>query len=384
VGRLEELLYQSRAIADDLDFQAVKKWKTTHPERKILGHFQVYFPEEIAHAAGMLPIKIVGGGNKLEARRADAHLGSFICSIMRSTLELGLSQRLSFLDLMVTHPICDAARHLAGIWARTFPHQPAQILYLPQNPNSKGAIRYLYNEYLRIKKDIEQVTGHCMFEKDLRESIALYNENRRLLRELYDLRRRSPWLVSAAESFAIVKAGTILPKEEHNNFLKEVLSLLPERNAKPQDKVRVVLIGAFCELPPIEMIETMEEMCYIVDDDLLIGLRWLTADVPVSGNPLWNLAAAYMELSAWAPTQYDSNKPKERMIDSKIRISHAQGAICAVAKFCEPGVDDQIAFAKHFDRTNLPYILVEFEEKQTSFERLKMQTETFAEAILFE
>ena len=44
-----------------------------------LGHFPVYFPEEIAHAAGLLPVNILGGGNKLELKHADAHMGSFIC-----------------------------------------------------------------------------------------------------------------------------------------------------------------------------------------------------------------------------------------------------------------------------------------------------------------
>lgn len=31
-----------------------------------LGHFPVYFPEELAHAAGLLPVAVLGGGNKLE------------------------------------------------------------------------------------------------------------------------------------------------------------------------------------------------------------------------------------------------------------------------------------------------------------------------------
>jgi benzoyl-CoA reductase subunit C len=31
-----------------------------------LGHFPVYFPEEIPHAAGLLPVNVLGGGNRLE------------------------------------------------------------------------------------------------------------------------------------------------------------------------------------------------------------------------------------------------------------------------------------------------------------------------------
>src|SRR5674476_1633061 len=56
-----------------------------------LGHLPVYFPEEIAHAAGLLPVAVLGGGNRLELKHADAHMGSFVCSICRSTAELGLN-----------------------------------------------------------------------------------------------------------------------------------------------------------------------------------------------------------------------------------------------------------------------------------------------------
>ena len=77
-----------------------------------LGHFPVYFPEELAHSAGLLPVGILGGGNKLELKHADAHMGSFVCSICRSTTELGLSGALKNLAGFVTHPICNAAKHL--------------------------------------------------------------------------------------------------------------------------------------------------------------------------------------------------------------------------------------------------------------------------------
>ena len=92
-----------------------------------LGHFPVYFPEEIAHAAGLLPVNVLGGGNKLELKHADAHMGSFICSICRSTTEMGLNGGLKGLKGFITHPICDAAKHLAGIWSRNIPEQLAQI-----------------------------------------------------------------------------------------------------------------------------------------------------------------------------------------------------------------------------------------------------------------
>ncbi len=297
---LEEVLSLCRELVEDTGFPTVRRWREAGG--KVLGHFQVYFPEELAHAAGMLPVKLRGAA--MERKEADAHFGSYLCSIIRSSLELALNHTLE-LDMFVTHPICDVARNLAGIWGRNFSY-PAQILYLPQNANSAYSARYLRGEYERILKVIEQVAGRSVSESDLRNSITVFNENRRLLRQVYAVKREMPWLLSVDEAYVLVSVGGMLPREEHNALLQYVLPLLQSRSAKKQDKIRVVFEGGFCEQPPLDLLRVIGQSCYVVDDDLLIGLRWINADVPVEGDPLFNLADAYLNKSAHSPVQHDA------------------------------------------------------------------------------
>ncbi len=348
-----------------------------------LGHFPVYFPEEIAHAAGLLPVHVLGGGNRLEMKYADAHMGSFVCSICRSTAELGLNGSLKGLSGFITHPICDAAKHLAGIWSRNFPEQLAQILYLPQNVNSPGAISYIAGEYQRLRGEFEKLAGHAVSDEALRRSIGIYNRNRVLLRELYEIRRDAPWKLSCTEGYLLLRARTRIPCEQHNAMLDAALPAIRARRRAAQDKPRVVFVGGFCEQPPLEMLEAIDDTCYIVDDDLLIGLRWFTADVPESGDPMWSLAESFVERSAASPVQHDERKTKEGYLMAMIESSKADGAIVSAAKFCEPGLDEQVAWSKHLDQVGVPYLILEFEEKMTSFEQMAMQLETFAESLLF-
>ncbi len=348
-----------------------------------LGHFPVYFPEEIAHAAGLLPVNVLGGGNRLELKHADARMGSFVCSICRSTAELGLNGSLQSLTGFITHPICDAAKHLAGIWARNFPEQLSQILYLPQNVNTPGAVRYIAAEFQRMRGDLEKRVGRTVDEEGLRRSIRSYNENRKLLRDLYALRRDEPWKLSCTESYLLTRARTRMPCEEHNALLVRALDAVRHRNLPAQDKPRVVFVGGFCEQPPIEMLEAIDSNCYVVDDDLLIGLRWITEDVPDTGDPIWALAESFVQRSAASPVQHDERKTKEGYLMDMIRASRADAAILTAAKFCEPGLDEQLAWAKHLDQTDIQYLVLEFEEKMTSFEQMAMQLETFAESLLF-
>jgi benzoyl-CoA reductase subunit C len=374
---LEEVLYQCREMFEDTTFPTVERWRESGG--KVVGHFQVYFPEEIVHAAGMLPVKIRGA--QVEAVQADSRFGSYLCSILKTSLELALSRRLK-LEMFVTHPICDAARNLAAVWGRNVDY-PCEILYLPQNANSAHAATYLRGEYDRLKREIEAISGCPITDESLRRSIAVYNENRALLREMYAIKRTDPWLISADEAYVLVAIGGVIPREEHNELLRFALPLIRKRKTRPQDKVRVVLEGGFCEQPPLDLIRSIARSCYVVDDDLLIGLRWIVVDVGSEGDPLKNLAEAYLERSSYSPVQHDLRKPKEKMLLDRIRASGAEAAIITAAKMCEPGLEEQVAYTRALDDAGIPYFVSEFEENMTSFDHMEIQLETFVENILF-
>ncbi len=375
---IDEVLYECRELLEDMTFPTVVRWREAGG--KVAGHFQVYFPEEIAHAAGMLPLKLRGAA--VEPTKSDSHFGSYLCSILKTSLELVLNGHVE-LDLFVTHPICDAARNLAGIWGRNFEY-PCQILYLPQNPNSTHSTTYLTNEYARLRGVIETVAGRAVTDDALRSSIEVYNHNRRLLHELYQIKRESPWLVSADEAYTLVAIGGLIMREEHNALLEAVLPQIRSRAVKEQDRIRVVFDGGFCEQPPLDLIRAIGRSCYVVDDDLMIGLRWILNDIPLDGDLLANLADAYVNDSSHSPVQHDLRKPKEQMLLERIRSSGAGAAIITAAKMCEPGLEEQVVHTRALDREGIPYFVTEFEENMTSFDHLEIQLETFVENILFD
>jgi len=242
---------------------------------------------------------------------------------------------------------------------------------------------YLRNEYARLQRDIEKITGRRVSKDDLRRSITVYNRNRALLRDLYAMKRDTPWLVSADEAYVLTAIGGLLPREEHNELLEAVLPKMAAQPNKKQDKIRLVFEGGFCEQPPLDLIRAIARSCYVVDDALLIGLRWIREDVPLDGDPLFELASAYLEKSSSSPVQHDLRKPKEKMLIERIRNSGASAAILTAAKMCEPGLEEQVAYLHALDKEGIPYFISEFEEKMTTFEHMEIQLETFVENILF-
>ncbi len=375
---LDGLLAACVDLLEDTDFPTAKRWREAGGQ--IVGHFQVYFPEEIAHAAGMLPFKMRGA--PIEPKHADSRFGSYLCSIIKTSLELALSKRVE-LALFVTHPICDAARNLAAVWGRNFPY-PCQILYLPQNASSPAARAYLREEYARLKGVIEGLAGRPVTDDDLRASLAVFNRNRELLRDLYAIKRDMPWKVAVHEAYALAAIGGLIPREEHNAVLEAALPRIRARSVKAQDRTRVVFEGGFCEQPPFDLIRAIGRSCYVVDDDLLIGLRWLLEDVPADGDPLDALAHAYLERSSYSPVQHDPRKPKEAMLLQRVQDSGARAAIVAAAKMCEPGLEEQVGYVHALEQAKVPHFVTEFEENMTSFDTLEIQLETFVENLLFD
>ena len=191
----------------------------------------------------------------VEPLQSDSRFGSYLCSILKTSLEIALTNRVQ-LEMFVTHPICDAARNLAGIFGRNFDY-PCQILYLPQNANSSHSATYLRDEYARLQRVVEEATGGSVSADDLRHSIEIYNRNRALLREMYTLKKEEPWQLSADEAYALMALGGLMRREDHNAVLETALPMIRARDVPRPDRIRVVFEGGFCEQPPLDLIRAV-------------------------------------------------------------------------------------------------------------------------------
>jgi len=379
------IIEQCRARLEDTEFGSVRQWKAQHPGGKAVGCFPVYTPVEIIHAAGMLPVGLFGGGTSIELAHADARFQSFICSIAKTTLEMGFQARLKPLDGLIFSSICDVARNLSSVVARNFPEFQVEYIHHAQNMTSPAAVDYVESEFRRVQRNMEKLSGRAISQDALAASLRIYNRVRGLLRRLYEIRRESPQLISTVELYVLVRSGTLVPPEEHLRELEQVLDLLPARQGRPKDRVRVVIESAFCEQPPLDLLQVVEDAgCYIVDDDLLTGWRWFVEDVPEDLSPLRALAESYIRRSVYSSVRHDGPRPRTAGLVEKVRRAGAQAVIFMPAKFCEPALFDYPLFRVALEEAGIPHLVVEFEEKMWTFERTRNELETFVESMLFD
>ena len=381
---IEECVARARATLDTPLTQIATEWKAAHPGRKVIGWYPVYSPVELSHAAGALPLAVIGGGNKIEIANADSRFQSFVCSIVKSTLELAMTGRLAGFDAMLFHSICDPARNLASVFRRNFPDLEMEYLHLPQNLASPGSVPYLEAEYRRVLSTWTRLTGQDA-EAALPATIRLYNRIRAGMRALYEIRRASPDKLSTAECYALVRAGTLMPPEEHLGLLTDALAALKNRPGRAKDRIRIVLEGSYCEQPPLELIEVLEEAgCYLVEDDFLLGWRFFQRDIAEDGDPVRALADAYVTRSVYSGIKHDPRENKSQHLLDSAKTHQADAVIILAAKFCEPALFDYALYRKALDGAGIQHLFLEFEEKMWTFEKIRSEVETFVESMLFD
>ncbi|MFZ0698771.1 MAG: 2-hydroxyacyl-CoA dehydratase [Thermoplasmata archaeon] len=378
---VEEMVRLAREVLADPTFPTVRAWRKGGG--RAVGCFPVYTPQEIFHSLGMLPVAMQGGGENLEISRADAALGSFLCSISKSTLEMALTGLLDPFDAFVFPYICDVSRNLDGIFARVLPERPSHMLHLPQNFTSPATVPFLVAEYRSLIKKLERVAGRPFSQEDLRASLELFNEQRELVGRLTKLQCDTPWKVPLVEYYLLLRLGGLLPREIHIPLLQRALAELEGRERKNKDAIRVIVIGPFCEQPTLELLQLIEDVgCYVVGEEFQMLHRWCPRIEP-GADPLESLATSYVRTPVDIGVR-STPTTKADAILSRVAAAKAQGVLFLSAKFCEPALEDVVLYRRALERKGIPYLHMEFEEKSTTYEQARLQLETFVESLLFD
>jgi benzoyl-CoA reductase subunit C len=377
---LDAIVRRCQALYEDLALESVRAWKAERPGRRAIGFLPVYAPREIIHAAGMLPVGLMGGD--IEIIRGDAYFQSYICHIPRSTIELGVAGKLDVLDGVVFPSICDVIRNLSGMWKLMFPGKYAKYLDLPQNFDPGVGGRFYRMELEDLKAGLEALSGQPVGNEALLNSIRLFNRNRALVEQLYELRAEQPWRIPTTELYLLLRAGNLLPVEEHNAVLEAYREAVLAAERPEMDNSRIVLTGAFCEQPPLGLIRTIERAgCYIVEDDFVLGSRFIDGAVSEEGDALHNLVQAYLSRKVATASVYIGEGRKGDALCGKFRRRRGEGVIFCAASFCDPALLDQPMLQQALDQAGIPYTEFKYSENTGQFQVIKEQTGTFSDSI---
>ena len=251
--------------------------------RKVLGYFCCYAPLEIMSALDIVPLRILGAMDE-PITAGGAHLPPVMCSFYRSCLDLAVKGKYRFLDGFLGTHGCDCAQRVAQMWRNIVPTEYDFFLDVPHTVRPT-AIDFFRRQIELFQASLEQFCGKKIRAKDLVEAIELHNRQRGLVRELYDLRKPDPPLITGVEVLQVIIALMHIPVREGNQLLQMVIDEVQARDDRPIPKAgRLLVWGSLIDNTAI--IELAEDSdLHVVMDDTAIGTRSFWDPVPDTGDP---------------------------------------------------------------------------------------------------
>ena len=371
----KEIINEFKAIADN-PRKAMDDYKK-ETGKGAVGIMPVYCPEEIVHAAGYLPIGM-WGAQKKQISKARTYLPPFACSIMQSVMELQLEGVYDDLEAVIFSVPCDTLKCMSQKWNRPV---PAIVFTHPQNRKiAKDAANvFAREEFNIVKEKLEDILDVHISNKAIKNSIAVYNENRAACREFSDVAAEYAAVVTPSDRHAVIKARWFMEKSRHTALVKELIAALKAEPA-PEFKGKKIIVTGI-QVEPYDVLDIFQENGFtIVADDLAQETRNFRQDVPDDDDALMALARAWNEFDGCSLAT-DANKPKGQMIIDAVKKYGADAVVVCMMKFCDPEEFDYPILLQEFEAAGVKNLYIEIDQESTAFEQVKTRIQTFAEIL---
>lgn len=369
----QELLKKCHTIsADPLKF--LKKEKE-EKSRNFIGYTCVFVPEELLHAYGYTPIRILGYSSQLSS--VEKHLPSNCCEFARSMMQSFIKGDLDLCDMFVFSNCCDTLAVISDITS-DLSDKPSFILNTPTGFNSETSKDFLNNELIRLQEALEKLSGKKASEESLKASWALYTKNYSLSKRLAELRLEKPGIISGYDSNAVIAAGNYLAKDEHNEILEELIKILEAEEAPKLRAHKMILSGS--TNGNLEMIKLIEECgCIIVDDDLCETSR----SIPLEFNDTFSFPETQSEriFHRFCPVKINDSVRYSNWILDKYKKTEARGVFFMYFPACDAQFIEYSYVKKRLGEENIKSYTIELVIGNKNQGQVLTRVEAFLESI---
>jgi len=354
--------------------------------KKVFGYFCCYPPLELMTGLDFLPVRILGDMDE-PITVADGYLPTVMCIFYRSCFDVGMKGRYDYFDGFIGAHACDGAERTAHIW-KNYMKTPCNFFLDIPHTSRPEAVDYFRDQLGYFRQKLEECAGKKLDDDQLRESIRLHNRQRALVRELYDLRKSDPPLITGSETLQVIIALMMIPPEEGNQLLEEVLAEVNTRPDKPAKKTgRLLVWGSLIDNTAFtDLIESSD--LNIVVEDTALGVRPFWHDIEETGDPMVGLARHYLEEVKCPRTFVPSGPSYKEDLENRFGYlkEFAQhwkvnGVFGNIIRNCDPHGYEVPLVRDYLEALGLPVLMIEQDYSTAALETLRTRFQAFAETI---
>jgi benzoyl-CoA reductase subunit C len=334
----------------------VRQWKATTGQ-KVLGYLCTNLPEELLYASGVLPVRLLGT-NEPESVTDSYIWATTFCPFSRDCFAQALKGRYAYIDGITYGFCCLHARHVFESWKKHIPVEFSYELNVPYlfSPHAKT---FLVSEMEDFKLSLEKWTGNKITNDNIDKAIEIYNTNRQLMGNLYNLMKADNPPITGAEIVEIALAGMIIDKKEHNILLREALKELSVKKPSVNIKPRLMLLGSVNNnVNLIRYIESLGAM--VVTDDYCTGRRYYQTEVVPQENRLAALASREMDRPP-CPLKDIPERRRPGVYSKLVDDYRVNGVIYTIQRMCDAHGLDFPAIEDGLKEKGLPVLKLEMD-----------------------
>jgi benzoyl-CoA reductase/2-hydroxyglutaryl-CoA dehydratase subunit BcrC/BadD/HgdB len=354
----------------------VKEWKAK--QKKVIGWFNPYIPEEIIHAGGMLPIEVTGDNEPVQMQGAERYIYSNSCSKIRTCWQLQLDGKYSFLDGLVGSHMCDQDMRLTEVWKYYDPLPYMDNIYAPRRKDEPAVQLYLADlEDFRSK--LSQFLVCRIPDQHIADSVKVYNRGRELMQQLYELRKRDRPPVTGAEALEVSKAAVRLPREVFNELMEQLLDELETSGREIEKSRRIMIVGS--DIHNTNLVARLESLdAIVVVDEMDIGIRRAWGQVDTELPPLEALARHYILGRPVDKHNWNSDGRLE-FIDEMVDEYKVDGVVSEIVRFCTYNGWDKFDLKKQMAERGIPILDIDLEYGHPAGAQVEIRAEAFMEML---
>jgi benzoyl-CoA reductase/2-hydroxyglutaryl-CoA dehydratase subunit BcrC/BadD/HgdB len=355
---------------------AVKEWKASGGH--VIGWFNPYIPEEIIHAAGMLPFEVTGDNEPVQMQAAEAYIYSNSCSKIRTCWQLQLDGKYGFLDGLVSSSMCDQDKRLYSLFEyyKKLPYM--DILYAPRKRDEEAVKLYLA-DLQDFRDRLSQYRWNRLPAADIEKSIKVYNRGRELMHQLYELRKRDRPPVTGAEALEVSKAAVRMPRERFNELMEQLLDEIKSTGREIKKARRLMVIGS--DLHNTNQMASLEALdAVVVVDEMDIGIRRAWGQVDTKLPPMEALARYYVMGRPVDKHNWISDGRLE-FIGELVDQYKVDGVVSQDVRFCTYNGWDKFDLKKQMQDRGIPLLQIDLEYGYPAGAQMKIRVEAFLEML---
>jgi len=375
MSKIDELIKRFKEIADSPD-RYVKNY-IDETGCKAVGYFY-YAPQELIYAAGMLPVGVWGGNIELSAVRS--YFPSFFCSVVQTSIEMGIKGKFDYLSGIIIPANCDSLRTMGQNWKVAVPQVEFISLVQPVNRKTEAGVKFLLSEYVEIKKALERIAGITITDQALNNSIEVFNKYRETMRCFTSVAQNYPEIITPSIRHAVIKSGQFMEKTQYIGLVKELVAAIKARPIQAWNGKKIVVTGIKMDSP--ELFEIFEDnKIAVVADDLAQETRQFRSDVLLAADDPMERLARYWATLDGCSLLYDPDKKRGDMLLEAVRATGADGVLFCMTKFCDPEEFDYPIIKKQLEESKIPHVYVEIDLETGNDEQARTRIQAFAEMV---